>query len=214
MTKQKKTLITLPIGTAKYPWLNKPDTAYNKNGVYKVDLVVDPNDPQVQAVLGQLQDELEAFYQNEKGGKGELADILIEKDGEFFFRVKQSAFEYKGEVILPEPTFYDASGKRILKKPQVFGGSRIAVSAEVWPYSKQEKYREGGKMMTVTVSGLTLKLKAVQIIELSQGSGGGDNRSAESYGFGAHEGGYSYDEDADGFNDQEGNEPLEEEGDF
>ena len=35
-----KATITTPQGVALYPWLNKPDTEYNKDGEYKVNLVL------------------------------------------------------------------------------------------------------------------------------------------------------------------------------
>ena len=41
-----KQTITTPTGVALYPWLNKPDTEYNKDGEYKVNLVLSKEDAQ------------------------------------------------------------------------------------------------------------------------------------------------------------------------
>ncbi|MER0370549.1 hypothetical protein ABRZ67_01545 [Vibrio vulnificus] len=196
MAKQanKRPLVTLPVGIAQFPWLNKPDTLYDKNGAYKTDLVVNPDDSDVKEVVAQLEGILRDYWQNEKGGKGEMVDILLEKDGKFFFRVKQSSFEYQGETILPKPIFYDARGRRMVKEPQIYGGSEIALSVEVWPYSRTETVRENGKRVTIETHGLTLKPKAVQVISLSaKGEAGAP--SADHFGFASHEGGYEYDED-------------------
>ncbi|ADV88573.1 phage single-stranded DNA-binding protein [Vibrio vulnificus] len=196
MAKQttKRPLVTLPVGIAQFPWLNKPDTHYDKNGAYKTDLVVNPEDSDVKETVEKLEDILRDYWQNEKGGKGEMVDVLMEKDGKFFFRVKQSAFEYKGELVLPKPVFYDARGRRMVKEPAIYGGSEIALSVEVWPYSRTETVREGGKRVTIETHGLTLKPKAVQVISLAaKGEAGAP--SADYYGFGAHDGGYEYDED-------------------
>lgn len=196
MAKQttKRPLVTLPVGIAQFPWLNKPDTHYDKNGAYKTDLVVNPEDSDVKETVEKLEGILRDYWQNEKGGKGEMSDILIEKDGKFFFRVKQSSFEYKGELVLPKPVFYDARGRRMVKEPAIYGGSEIAISVEVWTYSRTETYIINGKRQNVETHGLTLKPKAVQVISLAaKGEAGAP--SADYYGFGEHDGGYEYDED-------------------
>ena len=35
---------TTPKGIAQYPWLSKPDTKFNEEGVYKVDLIIPKSD--------------------------------------------------------------------------------------------------------------------------------------------------------------------------
>lgn len=41
-----KPTITTPVGVALYPWLSKPDTEYNKDGEYKVNLVLSKKEAQ------------------------------------------------------------------------------------------------------------------------------------------------------------------------
>ena len=41
-----KQTITTPQGVALYPWLSKPDTEYNKDGEYKVNLVLSKKEAQ------------------------------------------------------------------------------------------------------------------------------------------------------------------------
>ena len=46
MTKPKKPRYTTPAGIAQYPWLNKPDTKFNPDGEFKVNLEVDSESAQ------------------------------------------------------------------------------------------------------------------------------------------------------------------------
>ena len=77
----------------------------------------------------------------------------------------------------------DAKGKPLTGETKVGGGSVIKVSYEVVPY-----------YTAIAGAGVSLRLKAVQIIELKAYSGGGN---AESYGFGEEEGFEADDEDND-----------------
>ena len=70
---------------------------------------------------------------------------------------------------------FDAGGKKLAKVPEIWGGTRGIVAGEFRPFS-----------MPIGV-GISLRLKAVQIIELRQGGQGG---TADSYGFGKQEGGF------------------------
>lgn len=184
-TKQKKELVTFPVGVARYPHLNTPDTKYVPQGELKVDVVYDSLS-EIEPEVAKLERILSAFAEQEGVSADNINPVYIELDnGKFAIRFKQKAFEYKGEVVLPRPRFHDARGQYMGDKdlPIVGGGSRLSVAAEVWPYVSQETLRQGGKRITIKTAGLTLKPKAVQIVELAT-FGGAD----ADYGFGAHEG--------------------------
>ncbi|OOE32281.1 hypothetical protein BZG05_14850 [Salinivibrio kushneri] len=119
---------------------------------------------------------------------GETIPVYKElEDGRIMLRVKQKTFEYKGEKILPQPLFFDAKGKRIESGvPNIYGGSKLVVGVEAVPFATQETVRENGKRVTVTSFGVTMRPKAVQIVEL--GTMGG--ASADSFGFESHEDGF------------------------
>ena len=80
-----------------------------------------------------------------------------------------------GDEFEQAPKLFDAKQNELdRKKVSVWGGSKMKVNFEVVPY-----------MAAATKSaGITLRLRAVQVIELVSGGGG----NAESYGFGEEEG--------------------------
>ena len=85
------------------------------------------------------------------------------------------------EKVVP---LYDAAGQPIIgnarKALTLWGGSELITEAEAFPFCA-----EGLKL-----SGISLRLLAVQVITAVGGEGGG---SAESHGFGVVEGGYKAD---------------------
>ena len=76
---------------------------------------------------------------------------------------------------------FDANGQPVTTQDRtemkLWGGSQIAFSAEVFPF-----VAEGLKL-----GGISLRLQAAQVIEAN----GGGNRSADSFGFGVVEGGFT-----------------------
>jgi hypothetical protein len=62
--KAKAKVLFTPKGTAKYPWLFKPDTRFDEEGVYHMGLLVDPKNPEVATFL--------AYLKKETGGKGKV----------------------------------------------------------------------------------------------------------------------------------------------
>ena len=83
----------------------------------------------------------------------------------------------KQETILLYPKLFDASKppKAIPYGTPIYGGSVVKVAGEFNPFFTQQ----------VGV-GVQLRMNAVQVIELVQGSG----NSGDSFGFGGEEGGY------------------------
>lgn len=184
--KKKAERFVSPKGTASYPYLTKPDTKFNPEGEYKVSLIVAGDDAS-KAIdfLTEQHKAAVAKAKKENAGKrvkeGDLP--FIENDDgtvTFKFKLKAKVTPKKGDPFEQKPALFDAKGKPLTGEPKVGGGSVIKVSYEVVPY-----------YTAIAGAGISLRLKAVQIIELKEYSGGG---TAESYGFGEEEG-FEADED-------------------
>ena len=187
--KKKAERFVSPKGLASYPYLTKPDTKFNPDGEYKVSLIVAGDDAsKAIAFLTEKHNASVAQAKKENAGKrvkeGELP--FIENDDgtvTFKFKMKAKVTPKKGDPFEQKPALFDAKGKPLTGEPKIGGGSTIKVSYEVVPY-----------YTAIAGAGVSLRLKAVQIIELKEYSGGGN---AESYGFGEEEGFEADEEDND-----------------
>lgn len=218
MSKDKKpknfTGIT-PKGVFKFPNLIKPDFGTEKypkeGGEYNVRLVM-PMDV-AQELIDKLEPEMEKAKEAAEAAFKELSVPARKKLGgikaqdfyqevydreteeptgevEFRFAMKASGKNKKGEKWERKPTIFDAKGKPVTLKA-IWGGTKGKVSFEVSPY-----FVDG-----TGVYGIKLYLRAVQIIELNQGS----SRSASDFGFGQEDGfdaSEMEDEDNEGFDDE------------
>ena len=189
--KKKAERFVSPKGIASYPYLTNPDTKFNPDGEYKVSLIVAGDDAS-KAIdfLTEKHNASVAQAKKENAGKrvkeGELP--CIENDDgtvTFKFKMKAKVTPKKGDPFEQKPALFDAKGKPLTGETKVGGGSTIKVSYEVVPY-----------YTAIAGAGVSLRLKAVQIIELKKYSGGGN---AESYGFGEEEGFEADDEDTKPF---------------
>lgn len=183
---EKNPRYVTPTGIAMYPWLNKPDTKFDPDGLYHVNLKFEKESPELEFLLKDLEKMLDDYYQavcdNPKYAKFkskiQKADIFEEDDEGF----KILKFKQKAVIKSVKGTFnakialFDSKGKP--SKDTVGGGSQIKVCFSAIPYFVPS---------TKTV-GLTLRPVAIQIISLQSVNGG----SAESYGFKTEEDGYEY----------------------
>jgi hypothetical protein len=174
-------------GTAIYPYLIEPDTKFNADGEYKVKLKLAPDSVIKDAKgksLGDVQSFIDAMAEKslekakqENKGKIKEADVPYEIDedtGEVLvnFKLKAVGKTREGKEFTQAPALFDAKGKPA-EPEAIWGGSLLKVSFEVVPFYTK-----------LIGAGVSLRLKAVQIIELRKGGGA----SAENYGFGAEEG--------------------------
>ena len=140
MTEQKRKPFTTNKGTAQYPWLNKADTMFDTDGVFKTNLLV-PSDQ-----AKELVDQLKAIAKEEFGAKSESARMPFKIDEEtgMMSIIAKSKFQ---------PKFFDSKGQVVTNPPLLFGGSIIKIGGVISPY-------------TVTGNnGISLRLTKVQIIE-------------------------------------------------
>jgi hypothetical protein len=181
MTTPKKPRYTTPAGIAQYPWLNKPDTKFNPDGEYKVNLEVDTESAQkLVTFLDEQFAQSVAQAKKENPGKkikeGSPGYEVNEETGKvtFKFKTKAKVTTKSGDTFEQKVALFDSKGKPLTTAPNIGGGSKVKVSFEVMPY-----------FTAMVGAGLSLRVKAVQVIDLVEFSGGA---SAEAYGFGEEDG--------------------------
>lgn len=191
MQKQNTVRITSPQGIAVYPKLEKPDTKFDANGVFSVDL--DLSGSEAQQLIVQLTKIADAAYANECKAKGKKslkrADFPWKEveDGKTRFKFKLKAKGGTGEKQWDQkPALFDAKGNPV-KELNIGSGSVIKVAFDVAPY-----------FTAMVGHGLSLRLRAVQVIELRQYIAG-DNFDA--FGFKATDGFIKEQETAAAFED-------------
>lgn len=181
MQKRKFIKFTSPTGTAVYPRLNAPDTKFDKDGVYSVDLEMDPNSKDGSAFLSSLRKAADDAYKAEcekRGGKKlKRSELPIKETDEGNVRIK---FKLKAKAgnedksWAQKPMLFDAQGNALQNPPNIGSGSTIRVSFEVIPY-----------FTAMVGAGVSLRMKAVQILDLKEYVPGD---SFDAYGFKATDG--------------------------
>ncbi|MBB6253052.1 ssDNA-binding protein [Nitrospirillum iridis] len=179
---------TSPVGVAAFPHLHAPDTegkfADNK---FKIQLLVG-KDADLSAMRKAINDCAVAEF-----GPDYDRDNLITPIKDGADKADKEGFEHWAQkfVIVAKtksaPKLFDSAGKPLPKSVKIGFGDEVRIKVAASPFTKTEKVRENGKMVDVTVQGVTLYLNMVQLV--AKNSGGMD-------GFDAYEGGYVAD-DAD-----------------
>ena len=155
----KKQFKISPKGLIYYPFLFTPQTQFNPEGTFKVDLECDPNMPEHKAFLRELKD---------MTPKGEKPPYKKQKHPE--------SKEETGNYIVTfktgyKPQVFDAKGNEITKDCNVGNGTLARIAYE------SNHYKGFG-------GGINLYLKSVQILDLVEYKGA----SAEYYGFDEQDG--------------------------
>jgi hypothetical protein len=171
---------TTPKGVAKYPWLNTPDTKFNPDGDYKITVVLGAE--AAAPIVKFLDERLEASVAQAKkdnvGKKVREADPpykVNEETGEVevTFKMKAKVNMKNGDSFEQRPTIFDAK-LHPLKDINVGGGSVVKVNYECF-----------GFYTALIGAGVSLRLKAVQVLNLVEFTGG---LSAQAMGFKEEEG--------------------------
>ena len=179
-----------PKGEALWCKATEPDFQFNAKGTYETSLVVDPNDPAVEAFINKLDDVLEGIYQQAMNDEGELKlkapqkkqlsknnyykDEYDSDDNEtgniiFKFKLDNVADRKPGQDRVK---VIDSQLKALQDIPLVGNGSEIKCKLYVNPYY----------MASTNSVGLSLKWEALQIINLVE-YGGDDGFDVEDGGF-------------------------------
>ena len=185
MNKNKAPRYVTPLGVAQYPWLVEPDTKFNPDGDYKVNMLFgDTKNADLQYMLEDLNSTLEEYYQSlikdpkysKYASKIHKADIYEEDaDGNIVMKFKQRAVikSIKGTYDVKIPIF-DSKGKP-LSDIKLGGGSKIKLCFSVSPYF----------VASTKMCGLSLRPVAVEVIELKEWTEGG---TMQAYGFDSEDG--------------------------
>lgn len=206
----KTEIFRTPAGRAVYPKLTEPDTKFKENGEYSVQLLLteaeaQPIVAQCEAVRQQAFDEQLEKLKAEKPKMAEaklretikLADLPIKRyeapetgeETEFYrvnFKMAAAGTSKKtGKPWTRHPQLFDARNNPISSDGiQIWSGSVLKVAYSLVPFFTK-----------LVGAGASLRLEAVQIIELVSGGA----RDAAGYGFEAQEDGYEYHKDSGGF---------------
>lgn len=175
MTKEN---IVSPKGTLVYPHLNRADKKFDKDGVWRASLRLPKKEAEPLIEMITLAIEENADKETKKRNKTiKIANppFTEDEDGNFVFnfKLKASGIRQNGERWTQRPVLYDSKGN--LFDPQnsiIWGGSQAKVAFQPTPY-----------FVGAVGAGVSLRLKAVQIIELVTG-----NKDASSFGFTEEEG--------------------------
>jgi len=181
MSKVKNLRYTTPAGIAQYPYLTKPDTKFNPDGEYKISVEI-PG-AAAQDIVTFLDEQFAASVAKAKkenpGKKIKEGDVPYSVDDDsgkvtVRFKLKAKVTPKMGDPFEQRPALFDAKGKPIGADTKIGGGSKVKVAYELVPY-----------YTAIAGAGVSLRLKAVQVIDLVEFSGGA---SSEAYGFGEEEG--------------------------
>lgn len=182
-----KLRLTTPKATLKYPKLIEPETKFSPEGHYKVTAVIPAEE------AGDLADQLDALFEAHKaslkaqapGQKFKAVDPSFgyeDIDGKPCFTVsvkmKAKGMDRDGRAWTASPALFDATGAPVKHRESLRGmwsGTTGRVSFEACPF-----------FQPAIGVGITLRLKAVQIIDLVESGG-----SADSYGFQEEAGGWA-----------------------
>lgn len=177
-----KSRMTSPKGTASWPKLNEPDTKFDAKGVFSVGLRMSAEAaaPMIATLTKMYEDfyaekvkELKKKLKKSDFPWKEVTNDAGNETGEIEFRFKMVAkVDTKdGRTIEQRPILFDAKMRPM--NDRVGGGSTIRVGFEphLWE-------------VPATGVGLSLRLKAVQVIELKEFGG----RTAKDFGFAEEEG--------------------------
>lgn len=178
----KNIKLTTGRGILMFPYLFSPDTKFDSVGVYTVQLRLQ-GDP-----AAKLKEDLESFLDSHlkevKATTGKKPDKVLpipmknvtDDSGvsfiEFRFKMKPSFKSKTGEVVDQRPQVFDSQLQPITEESCLGSGSEGKCSFEAVPYN------------TSFGCGITLRLRAVQVLDLVQYNGG----NSASSGFEIEEG--------------------------
>lgn len=160
MQKKNQRFIT-PLGEANFPYLNTPDTKFDADGVYRVNLFVDDS-PEFQALITKLEaileEAIEDFKEEGKRVNGKMPLFETEEDtGRIYMKFKQKALirpKKGGDPIEVKVALFDKNNRPLTD--EIGRGSLLKVCFEAIPYH----------VAATKMVGLSYRIVAVQVREL------------------------------------------------
>jgi len=164
---------TTPKGVAYFPYISQPDTKFDEAGVYKVNLCIPKAEaePVIKLINAEILSGIKGVIEKSKKEvkqapvpyHDEVDDTTGEPTGNVIIKFKSKA-AYK-------PAVFDSKGN-MMTSHNIYGGSAIKVNGSIAFYSSPS-----------IGAGVTLRLRAVQIIEYVEGADG-----ATKFGFDSEDG--------------------------
>lgn len=152
-----------PKGVLSWPFIAKPDTRYNPDGVYKTSLVLSAAD--AEPLMETCKEAFISEYGNTKMAKANMPFEVNEESGEVTFKFKSKR----------QPKIYDAKGKVISKVPQIASGTIAKIATAINPYQ------------TGINTGVSMYLNDVQILELVEYGGAAKFSAEDGYEYEAED---------------------------
>lgn len=182
---------TSPVGEAVYPWITAPDTKHVKTGVYHCGIAIPKDDLNGQAFIAQMEAirdeflaslpaakrasaivkniaEVQFTYPPKGASEIEIRDFVPVETGNIIIRFKLNKLVEKkagsttaGSTYEQSPIVVDAETGGVITSP-IYAGSIIRIRGNVACY-----YTALTKQV-----GVSLRMKAVQVIDLVTGGGG------------------------------------------
>lgn len=190
----KNPVYVTQVGTLLYPHITKPDTTFNPDGIFSAKIILHPSEKRTE-LIGIIKSAMSESVQMALRENNKLrletikradAPLSDETDddgnltGNIILNAKMKATvkPKNGDPWSQTPALFDALNNKIDNKNiNPWSGTKARLSFEIIPFYN-----------ALNGAGVTLRLKAVQIIELVEGGG----RNASDYGFEPDENGWAY----------------------
>ena len=175
MAKNQYEKMVSPAGIAVWPYLNSPDTKFDNGGAGEYKVSVKLTEAAAQPVIDKLQKILDQYQAEEISQNPKVKQFTprlpIEEEvddqgnltGNWLLKVKQKAqITTANGIVDMKVALFDA--KRRPTNAEIGGGSTLKVATTIVPYT----------MPSNKSVGISLRLNAVQVINLVEGGKDGD----------------------------------------
>ncbi len=154
-------------GVLSYPWLDRPDTKFDSDGVFRAGLVLSKED--AQPFIDMAEEALDNWiekanlYVRSADPKRSPLTIDDNEDGTVTVRAKLKAVSKRkdGTVTANKVAVVDSKKKPLPEGTRVGGGSVANMILSLWPWHNFKK-SEGDTF------GVTFRLTAVQVTQLQE----------------------------------------------
>lgn len=175
MAKNQYEKMVSPAGIAVWPYLNSPDTKFDNGGAGEYKVSVKLTEAAAQPVIDKLQKILDQYQAEEISQNPKVKQFTprlpIEEEvddqgnltGNWLLKVKQKAqITTANGIVDMKVALFDA--KRRPTNAEIGGGSTLKVATTIVPYT----------MPSNKAVGISLRLYAVQVLNLVEGGSEGD----------------------------------------
>ena len=152
MAETKFPMHVSPVGTASWPWLNKPDVRFDADGIYHVKLVMSKEESKIleKVITPLMNGGKHNPLKPEKDDQGNATENMVCQ-----FKMKSQVKSRKGDFT-QTPILLDKEGNRV--EGTIGAGSKIKVAYQAVLFD------QGG-------GGVTLRLRKVRVLDMVEFAG-------------------------------------------